>query len=29
MQKLIRPHLRHHGAAELYERAQKVKLAAV
>ncbi|GHH17863.1 tetratricopeptide repeat protein [Streptomyces rubradiris] len=29
MRKLIKPHLRHPGAAELYERAQQVKPAAV
>ncbi|MFJ5997551.1 tetratricopeptide repeat protein [Streptomyces sp. NPDC092370] len=29
MRRLIRPHLRHHGAAELYDRAQQVKPAAV
>ncbi|MDL5204952.1 tetratricopeptide repeat protein [Streptomyces sp. ALI-76-A] len=29
MRRLIRPHLRHHGAAELYDRAQQMKPAAV
>jgi tetratricopeptide (TPR) repeat protein len=29
MRRLIRPHLRHHGAAELFERAQTVKPAGV
>jgi tetratricopeptide (TPR) repeat protein len=29
MRRLIRPHLRHHGAAELFDRAQQMKPAAV